>query len=256
LIWPSVVEGAVRIFGDWRGYWWFMAALMAAAGILSLAVIRERPIGEQIDEAGETGSSWTLMEALRTPQFYVVGCAIAATYFIATSVNAFTMLYLTGIGVPVAVAVAIFSLQSFCHAGFPLLMGGLAERVGIKSLLVFGLAIQVVGMLALVVGSSVPMLLVFAIGVGGGYGTIFLATTLSLQAYFGRAHYAAIFGANQVFTTISVIGPTIVGFVADRTGRFDISFAGCAVILLAATIAAATLRPPEKRRALLPAAAA
>ncbi len=254
-LWPNVVEGIIGALGDWRAYWWFMVALMAAAGAVSLAVVRERaPAGEAEDADGAAGS-WTLIEALRTPQFYVIGCGIAATYFIATIVNAFTVIHLSAVGVGLAVAIPIFEVQSGCHALFPLLMGGIAERVGVKALLVFGLAIQVIGMLALAVGKSFPVLAIFAVGAGGGYGTIFLATTLSLQAYFGRAHYAAIFGANQVFTTISVVGPTIVGFVADRTGRFDISFAGCAVILLAAAIAAATLRPPEKRPALVPAPA-
>jgi MFS family permease len=119
----------------------------------------------------------------------------------------------------------------------------------VKRLLIFGLAIQAIGMTALAVGSSLPMLIVFAIGVGGGYGTIFLATTLSLQEYYGRAHYAQIFGANQLFTTISIVGPAIVGWVADLTGRFDISFAGCAVVLVMAAIGAMTLRPPEMRSA-------
>jgi MFS family permease len=101
-------------------------------------------------------------------------------------------------------------------------MGGIAHRVGVKTLLVVGLAIQAIGMLALAAGSSLPVLIVFAIGAGGGYGTIFLATTLSLQEYFGRKNYAQIFGANQLFTTISVVGPAVAGWIADVTGRFDI----------------------------------
>jgi OFA family oxalate/formate antiporter-like MFS transporter len=193
-----------------------------------------------------TETGWSLIEALRTPQFYIIGCGIAATYLVATTVNAFTVSHLTMIGVAMTLALITFSIQSACHAAFPLLMGGIAERIGVRTLLVIGLAIQAIGMTALSVGSSPAALFVFAIGVGGGYGTIFLATTLSLQEYFGRRNYAQIFGANQLFTTISVVGPAIAGWVADKTGRFDISFAGCVVMLLAATAAAATLRRPER----------
>ncbi len=247
LLWPSIVELVIGLLGDWRAYWWFMIALMAVAGTASLAVVRERPAEAAADEAA---TGWTLWEALRTPQFYIVGGAIAATYLVATIVNAFTVSHLTLIGVAMAVALVTFSIQSACHAVFPLLMGGIAERVGVRALLVFGLAIQAVGMTALAVGSSFPALIVFAVGAGGGYGTIFLATTLSLQEYFGRRNYAQIFGANQLFTTISVIGPLIAGRVADVTGRFDISFGGCVVMLLVAAAAAAALRPPERRRVL------
>jgi MFS family permease len=195
-----------------------------------------------------------LIEALRTPQFYVIGCGIAATYLTASTVNAFTVSYLTKIGIGTAIAVIAFSIQSACHSAFPLVMGGIARRVGVKSLLVFGLVIQAIGMLALAIGGSFPVLVVFAIGVGGGYGTIFLATTLSLQEYFGHENYAEIFGANQLFTVISIVGPAFIGWIADLTGRFDISFYGCAGLLLVTAIGATTLRPPERRSALVPAA--
>jgi MFS family permease len=245
--WPSVVETAIARLGGWRAYWWFMVGLMAVAGIVCLSIIRERPARELAAEAKDEAEGWTLLEALRTPQFYIIGCGIAATYLIASTVNAFTVSYLTMIGIGTAIAVITFSIQSGCHAAFPLLMGGIAERVGVKALLVFGLAIQAIGMLALAIGGSFPVLVIFAIGVGGGYGTIFLATTLSLQEYFGRKNYAQIFGTNQLFTTISVVGPALVGWVADLTGRFDISFGGCVALLLAAAAGAMALRRPEKR---------
>ena len=235
-----------------------MVALIAMAGTISLIVIRERPVEDAQADAieqgtGEEGAGWTLAEALRTPQFYAIGCGIAATYLVATIVNAFTVSHLTMIGVAASVALVTFSIQSACHAAFPLLMGGIAERVGVRALLVFGLAIQAIGMIALSVGSSFPVLIIFAVGVGGGYGTIFLATTLSLREYFGGRNYAQIFGANQLFTTISVVGPAIAGWVADVTGRFDISFGGCVIMLLAAAAGATTLRRPAKRTVLVPA---
>ena len=248
-LWPSIVVAAIERLGDWRGYWWFMTVLMGAVGAASLAIIRENPIEPGLDASDD---GWTLGEALRTPQFYAVGCATAATYLIASTVNAFTVSYLSLIGVAQSVAVATFSIQSSCHAFFPLLMGGIAARVGVKALLVGGLAIQAAGMVALAFGSSPVALGFFAIGVGGGYGTIFLATTLALEDCYGRRHFAAVFGANQLFTTISVVGPAAVGWVADRTGRFDLSFIGCALLLLAAASGVATLRRPQRRAAERP----
>jgi MFS family permease len=255
-LWPAIVEKAIHALGDWRAYWWFMVALIAVIGAVAIAVIRERlPVvdGGIIDaEVDDEATGWGLVEALRTPQFYIIGCGIAATYLVASTVNAFTISYLTKAGVATGVAVVIFSIQSACHAVFPLAMGGIAGRVGVKALLVVGLAIQAAGMLGLAMAPSLPALIVFAIGAGGGYGTIFLATTLSLQDYFGRRNYAQIFGANQLFTTISVVGPAAAGWVADRTGRFDLSFYGFVAMLTAAALAAAALRRPERRPALIP----
>jgi MFS family permease len=245
-LWPFVVQSVIAILGDWRGYWWFMAGLIALAGALCLAVIRDPPRNKGDADDLPVAAGWTLAQALRTWQFYGVGCGIAATYLVASTVNAFTVSYLTLIGVSGGVAVTTFAVQSFCHAAFPLLLGGLAERVGVKTLLTVGLVIQVLGMLALAVGQPPALLILFAIGVGGGYGTVFLATTLTLQHYFGTKHYAEIFGANQLFTTISVVGPALVGGLADVTGRFDLSFAACALLLALAAAAAAVLRPPSR----------
>lgn len=266
--WPSVVEWAVAA-GGWRFYWWFMVGLMALVGGASCAVVRERAavagsaggsaggaagggagwVGSGGSGAGgASGSAWTLGEALRTPQFYIVACGIASTYLVASTVNAFTVSYLTLLGVGTAVAVVTFSVQSACHAAFPIFMGGIADRVGVKTLLVVGLLIQAVGMVALGVGSSRWVLMIFAIGVGGGYGTVFLGTTLTLQEYFGTPHYANIFGANQLFTTVSVVGPVLVGAVADQTGRFDVSFFGCAALLGLTALATAWVRRPDGAR--------
>jgi MFS family permease len=253
LLWPSIVEVTIGSFGDWRDYWWFMFALIAVAGVPALLIIRDCPAAEREEDLADGTTGWSLAQALKTSQFYIIGCGIAATYLVATTVNAFTVSHLTMVGVGMTVAVIAFSVQSACHAAFPLLMGGIAGYIGVRSLLVFGLAIQAIGMTALALGSSLPVLIVFAIGVGGGYGTIFLATTVSLQEYFGQRNYAQIFGANQLFTTISVVGPVIAGWVADRTGRFDISFGGCVVMLLAAAAGAATLRPPQRAVVLIPA---
>lgn len=245
-LWPFVVQSVIAILGDWRGYWWFMVGLIALAGLVCLAVIQDPPQNERDTGDLPVADGWTLAQALRTWQFYGVGCGIAATYLVASTVNAFTVSYLSLIGISSGVAVTSFAVQSFCHAAFPLLLGGVAERVGVKALLTFGLVIQVVGMLALAIGQPPALLILFAIGVGGGYGTVFLATTLTLQRYFGVTHYAEIFGANQLFTTISVVGPALVGGLADLTGRFDLSFAACALLLALAAAGASVLRPPAR----------
>lgn len=250
-IWPSFVEGTIAVVTDWRIYWWVMVGVMGVVGTISLAVVRERSGLDTSGETTEEENGWSLQEALRTPQFYMIACCIAATYLVASTVNAFTVSYLTLRGVGTAVSVIAFSIQSVCHAAFPILMGGIAERIGVKALLVIGVTIQAVGMVALAMASSLPVLVIFAIGVGGGYGTVFLATTLSLQKYFGRKNYPQIFGSNQLFTTISVAGPATIGWLADLTGRFDVSFIGCAALLLASAIGAATLRQPERRSILV-----
>jgi OFA family oxalate/formate antiporter-like MFS transporter len=241
--WPGIVEGTIRLFGGWRDYWWFMAALMAVAGSIAIRLIAE-PDDEQ--PAGDASPDSSLRAALRTPQFYAVGCAISATYLVSSTLNAFTMSYLRLHGVGLGIAVLTFSIQSAGHAAFPLLMGGIAGRVGVRALLTLGLLSQALGLVALAGSVSMPALVLFAIGVGGGYGTVMIGTTLAIDAYYGGTNFARIMGANQLFSIVSVVGPALAGWVADATGRFDTSFYGCAVVLLAIAAWSIRLRAPHR----------
>ena len=173
-----------------------MAGLAVAVGALALSTIREQPAEAR---ASESEQGWTLGEALRTPQFYIVGCGIAATYFVSSTINAFTMSYLHLHGVGLGIAVITFSIQSAGHAAFPLMMGGIAARIGVRALLVFGLVIQAIGMTVLAFGWSVPALIVFAIGVGGGYGTLMIGTTLAIEKFYGRAPFRPHFRLQPAF---------------------------------------------------------
>lgn len=229
-LWPIIVDQTIAALGGWRPYWLAMIALLAVLTILGVILI---PGDADTAETAETAAlnDWTLGEALRTRAFYLAGLGIAVTYLIASTVNAFAFSYLTLVGIEKTAALTAFGIQSAGHAAFPLILGEWGKRVPVERLLAVGLILQAAGMIALANASGPVSLALFALGVGGGYGTVFLGTTLAVRAYFGTRHYGAIFGANQLFTTVSVVGPVIIGLIADRTGRFDASFTGCALLL-------------------------
>jgi MFS family permease len=49
--------------------------------------------------------------------------------------------------------------------------------------------------------------------------------------YFGRRHYGSILGTSSLITMFgSIIGPLVAGFLADRTGSYDLGFTILAVL--------------------------
>ncbi len=86
--------------------------------------------------------------ALRSPQFII----LALTFFLCCAAHSgpiFHMVsYAIGCGIPAMAAVSIYSVEGLSGLGGRLLLGVLADRIGVKQVLVAGLLIQ-----ALAIGS-------------------------------------------------------------------------------------------------------
>ena len=79
-------------------------------------------------------------------------------------------------------------------------------------------------MLALSAARDLPMMLVYAAGIGIGYGLTFFASTILLLDYFGRGPNLELFATVNLISTVGAVAPTFAGFVADQTGSFAPAF--------------------------------
>ena len=76
-------------------------------------------------------------------------------------------------------------------------------------------------------------MLVYAVGIGVGYGLTFFASTILLLDYFGRGPNLELFAAVNLISTVGAGGPAFAGFVADHTGSFVPAFTILAVLVRA-----------------------
>src|SRR5262249_50817800 len=100
--------------------------------------------------------------------------------------NAVSVAHLEQHGVSLALAGGMLSLEAFLNAGSRLLGGVLTRLVAARTLLLLALALMIAGLLALCTAHDLPLLLVYAAGIGIGSGLIFFASTILLLDYFGR----------------------------------------------------------------------
>jgi hypothetical protein len=105
------------------------------------------------------------------------------------------------------------------------------------------------GLVALAAARGLPLMLVYAAGVGVGYGLTFFAATILLLDYFGRAPNLELFSIVNLISTIGAVAPALAGFTRDTTGVFTPFFLLLAAAIAAVMLAVLAMRPPHRRTA-------
>jgi MFS family permease len=247
---PWLYFGIVAGAGSWRTYWLALAA--AVAVLAALAALLAAPPAAQEETAGPAAeasvasSDWGVAEAVRTPQFWVVVAAYTTYLLCGVTVNGVSVQHLTERGATATLAGGLLSLQALINAGARAVAGVAGERIDPRRLVVGALACLVVGIAALATAHSLPAMLAYALGIGIGYGVSYLATTVLLLNYFGRARYLELFSLMCLISTVASAGPFLAGIAHDRLGGFAPAlwaFAGVAAVVMAAV---ALMRPPRR----------
>lgn len=244
---PVLYLWVAAITQSWRAYWLVSLLIVTAAGLLSaiLVDVKTDLRGGTDKDSGITGELWPVRAALRTPQFAILAAAYSIFLFVGITVNAVSVAHLMSRGVTAAVAGGMMSVEALINAGARLLGGVIVRWISAKTLLLLALTMTIAGLMALSAARDLPMMLIFATGVGVGYGLTFFASTILLLDYYGRAPNLELFAAINLISTIGAGGPAFAGFVADHTGSFVPAFTILEGLVLLVLIAVALMRRPR-----------
>ncbi|EJL24729.1 cyanate permease [Caulobacter sp. AP07] len=254
---------------DWRLYWALQAVLVGLVGLVCAVAVGGPRWLEQAgaaldkvldDEARaqhasgvipgkvyHTDHEWSVRDAVRTPQFYVLLAAYFSHLLAGISAASLTQAHLTQLGVAGAVAAGMLSLEGLMQVVARLGGGAIGDRVDPRWLLVFAQGLLVIGLLALARADSTPLLVLYAVGVGVGFGLTVLAVSLLLLNYFGRRNNVELFSLTCLIGAVSAAGPFIGGFMRDRLGTFTPTFQLFAAVTAVVFVAALFMRPPTAR---------
>ena len=191
--------------------------------------------------------SWTAAQALRTPQFWTLAAAYSAFLFCGITANAVSVAHLSQHGVAAVMAGSMIGVSGVLNAASRFVGGVLTRYVNARLLLAGALAALVVGLLALGVARDLPMMLVYASGIGIGYGLTFFASTILLLDYFGRRPYLELFATVSLVSTVGSVAPALAGLTRDRMGDFTPFFVGLAVLMALVLLAVLLMRPPHRK---------
>lgn len=241
---------------NWRTYWLAFAVLGTLAGLFAVAVAPRRKESPKHEEAPPEIASapevveglkdWTVRRALATPQYYVIVGGYTSYLLVNTTTHGFGVQHLIERGVSAVEAGLMMSIEAFVGASVGLIGGLLGEKISAKRLMITSLIAVTIGAWGLAEATSWPLMSLYIVGVGIGFGLSFLSATILLLEYFGKKPNLELFSIMCMLSTVAALGPLIGGWMRDMTGNFHgllLIHVGITTLLL---IGACFLKPPGK----------
>ncbi len=209
---------AIAAFVGWRGGWLVNAVILAAIVLPSVYFLMRVPrTPSPVEIEGRISSrQWTRREALRDPMFWLLLTGILAPPFIGTTVF-FHQVYLTelrgwslGQFAGATPVLSIFAILSTFASGH------LIDRFGSAALLPVMLAFVAAANLAIGLGHSASMVLVYMACMGISFGLYASAFGAIWPELYGVAHLGAIKAAVTAMMVFSTaLGPGVSGWLID-----------------------------------------
>ena len=234
----------------WRSYWWVFvcgAGLFGLFGALTTGGREKAAAPEPLTAGALIGGlkAWSVRRALATPQFYIVTGAYTMYLLINTTAHGFAVEHLVERHISANAAAEMLSLEALIGAGVAIIGGWAGERVAPKTLMIVALVALIAGMTALAEARGFGLMLVYAAGVGTGFGLSFVASTMLLLTFFGRRVYLELYSIMCLMSTAAALGPAVGGWTRDVFGSFTGVFLLCSAAGLVTLVATVLMRTPK-----------
>jgi MFS family permease len=240
---------------DWRGAQMTIAIVCAALLLPAALLVRQPPAPAAAagGPAPDAGPNLTLGQALRSVPFAV----LAATFFACCAMHSgpifHTISYAVFCGVAPLAAVSIYSLEGLAGLGGRVLLGLLADRHGVKRVLIGGLLLQALAAGAFVFARQLGEFYAVAFVFGLAYGGVMPLYAVLARGYFGPYIMGGVIGAASLISSLGMaLGPLAGGWIFDNYGSYTWLYVGSFVMGLGA-VAIALAFPPFKPPAKEPA---
>jgi len=232
---------------DWRNAQVIIAVLVWATLVPAAIFVRRPPAARGAGQGAAEGSPPRLRDAFFSLPFVV----LALTFFACCAAHAgpifHTVTYAMTCGLAPLAAVTIYSVEGLAGLGGRLALGVLADRIGVKRVLVAGLVIQAVAAAMFVLASRLGEFYAVAATFGFAYGGVMPLYAVLAREYFGQRILGAVFGAAAMVSSLGMaLGPALGGWIFDTFGQYTWMYLGSAAIGVGA-VAIALAFPPFPR---------
>lgn len=254
MIFPQLIDGLIALYG-WRGAYLALAALVALTILpVAAALYRDRPekFGLSTDaglppaaEESREEPSFTRGQALRTGVFWLLCAAGFLTNAIGTAVllNHFSIMRTAGIAH--SNALLLLSLLAGVQAVATLGTGFLVDRHEPRHLVPLAMFMLALASALPAFGSGIAISVLYALGLGGAYGSQQAISAAGYAQYFGRDHLGAIRGSSFVFGIAgAALGPLPFAASIDWTGSYAAVLTGCCVLCMVCGAGAFAVKRP------------
>ncbi|HYP17509.1 MAG TPA: MFS transporter, partial [Opitutus sp.] len=228
---------------DWRTAMGVIGVCAWGLLIPAALLVRNPPKASAADSASSRatppGTEGGLGQALRSPQFLVLG----GTYFLCCAAHSgpifHMMSYAQFCGLSTMTAVSVYSVEGLAGLGGRLLLGVAADRLGPKRVLVAGLLVQAAAIATFAAISRTGEFYLLAIVFGMAYGGVMPLYAVLARAYFPQRIMGSVLGAATMLSCIGMaLGPVVGGWIFDTLHNYRWLYFGAATVALGAVLIA------------------
>jgi cyanate permease len=262
LIVPALNLSIIQNY-SWQTAWrmWSVLALVVLVPLMALFVINKpEDIGLLPDNKAASdaetlqaemdkmiATSWTLKEALRTKEFWLIGLISMIMPMVNTGLmfHFFSIMKLQGIdSSTAAIVIGLVALPGFF---MPIFAGTIVDRYRSKFIILIALVVITLDFLFLNIVHSFITGAIFMLVLGLANNMQGVTLNVIWVKYFGRMHLGSIRGAAAVFGVIgSALGPLPFGLSYDLTGSYTTILFIVAGLTFTGAIMAASIKRPVK----------
>src|SRR5690606_38989305 len=228
--WRSVAFGSGALF-------LLLAWPLARVFVNDPESLGARPDGATTEEAHASSeeSAFAEMDArrvLRSREFWLISLGHSSALAIVGAVTVHFVIFVgTTLQLGVTAAAAMFTLITVCQMVGQASGGVLGDRVDKRWLAAGGMVLHTAAMLLLVVAESAAPVIAAAVLHGLAWGLRGPLMSAIRADYFGRKAFAMVMGYSSLVIMIgAVLGPLVVGLLADLRGDYGLAFGVLAAI--------------------------
>jgi MFS family permease len=196
---------------------------------------------------GDPDSGLSVSDALRSPQFITL---LLTNFFCCATHSGpiiHTVNYAVSCGIPLIMAVSIYSVEGFSGLGGRVAFGLLGDRFGAKRILVIGLLVQAIGALGYLAAADLSTFYAAAALFGFVYaGTMPLYAAIARENFPLRMMGTVIGGISMAGSLGMATGPLVGGLIYDTYASYTWLYLGSFGMGIGAFLTAMTFRPFPK----------
>lgn len=239
---------------DWRTAMFDIGIMAWVLLLPAVFLVRQPPAAAASDGApvlANDDPGMSVSQALRSPQFIVLGLTFFACCAAHSGPIFHMVSYAMSCGVAPMAAVTIYSVEGLAGLGGRVLYGIAGDRLGVKPVLVTGLAIQALVIAAYLAVGQLEQFYLLAIIFGATYGGVMPLYAVLAREYFGLRIIGTVLGAATMLSSLGMsLGPLAGGMIYDAYSSYSWMFIGSALIGLGAAGIAIAFPPQPSRQRL------
>ncbi|UCE55951.1 MAG: MFS transporter [Desulfobacterales bacterium] len=230
VIFPFLASIFITSYG-WRNSCVIIGGVALVMLVSIAQLLRRDPslmgLSSDWDKGNSTGTKdladegFSLREALRTWQFWTICASILTILFCLMTVLVHIVPFAQDIKVSPTKAAGVLSAIGGTSIAGRFISGIAIDRIGSKTVMIFGFILLIAGLLWLQIATALWMLYFFAVIYGIAHGGFFTVMSPIVAEFFGIKSHGALFGIVMFCGTFGgAVGPVLAGYIFDTTAEY------------------------------------